>query len=105
MNAVETIRSTCHTHEPYVSECFTEWPSEECRFPGIEPEFNYQMLTILGFNVQFIKANSSGEMFHLIANGSADITCLGKGLTNQNFKFGNPTAPICEDYPVFILSD
>ncbi len=105
MNAIETIRSTCHTYEPYVSKCFTEWPSGKCKFPGIEAEFNWQMLTILGFNVQFITANSSEEMFHLIANGSADVTCLSKRLTNENFKFGEPTAPICEDYPIFILPD
>ncbi len=105
MATIETVRSACHIHEPYVSECFVHWPSNNCSFPGIEAEFNWQMLSVLGFNVQFIKANSSEELFHLIANGSADITCNAKELSMKNSQFGYPTVPISEDYPIFILPD
>ncbi len=104
MKITETIRSVWHSHEPYISECFVHWPSN-CSFLGIEAELNWQMLTVVGFDVQFIKANSSEEMFHLISNGSADITCLSKGLTIENFRLGDPTVPVSVDYPIFILPD
>ncbi len=105
MSSAGTIRSVCHSLPPWVSDCFTEWPSKNCSFAGIEAEFHWQMLTILGFSIQFIKANSTEEMFHLIANGSADITCISKELTRESSQFGDPTVPIYEDYPIFILPD
>ncbi len=105
MKITENIRSVCHSHEPYVSEYFIHWPSKKCSFPGTEAELSWQMLTALGFRVQFIKANSTEEMFNMIANGSADITCICKGLTSENFRFRDPTIPVNEDYPIFILPE
>ena len=42
-------------------------------------------------------------MFDMIANNTADITCLSQELSNEYFKIGDPTLPICEDFPIFIL--
>ncbi len=95
-----------HLGDPWVNDCFEQFPSESCERPGIEVQNVHRILSSLGIQSRIISAKTEEGVLELVANGTADLPCFAHDISNKlKYPELEVTMPVEEDQLVFVIKE